>query len=135
MTGNVSVPTFAQVFGRGNDRPPDWIGLITGLAFAAVTTAIYATLGLVFDPRFRDFPDAALTASIAPFALLFAMRPQRSGTRPLAELIAAASLAASAIYIALNESLANWQALWFAAALFVLSFTLAQVRDGQSSTQ
>jgi hypothetical protein len=38
-------------------------------------------------------------------------------------------LTGSAVYIALNEGFANWQALWFSAALIALAFTLVQARD------
>ena len=48
---------------------------------------------------------------------------------PAAETAMAATLAASAGYIIANESLANWQAMWFAAALLALAFTLLQARD------
>jgi hypothetical protein len=41
----------------------------------------------------------------------------------------AATLAGAAVYIVLNEGLANWQALWFAAGLIALSLTLARARD------
>jgi hypothetical protein len=41
----------------------------------------------------------------------------------------AVTLAVSAVYIVANESFANWQALWFAAALLVLALTLVQARD------
>ncbi|MGZ5867424.1 MAG: glycoside hydrolase family 17 protein [Xanthobacteraceae bacterium] len=136
LRGNAAMPSFAETLDRKSDRPRNRLGLVAGLAFAAiVVTTIYAALGLVFDPRYRDFPDAALTAMIVPFALLFVMQSRRSGSRPLAELLAAITLTASAIYIAFNESLANWQALWFAAVLLLLSFTLARVRDGQNSAQ
>jgi asparagine N-glycosylation enzyme membrane subunit Stt3 len=45
----------------------------------------------------------------------------------------AVTLAASAVYIVLNESFENWQALWFAAMLAVLAVTLFRSRDGQST--
>jgi hypothetical protein len=39
-------------------------------------------------------------------------------------------LGLSAIYIVVNESLANWQALWFCAGLVALGVTtLGQARD------
>ena len=41
----------------------------------------------------------------------------------------AATLTASAVYIVGNESFANWQAVWFAAALLALAFTVLQVQD------
>ena len=45
----------------------------------------------------------------------------------------AVTLAASAVYIVLNESFENWQALWFAAMLAVLAVTLFRLRDVQST--
>jgi hypothetical protein len=42
-------------------------------------------------------------------------------------------LAGSAVYIVLNESVANWQALALAGALVVLAVTLAHLRDGPST--
>ena len=47
----------------------------------------------------------------------------------MAETVAAAVLAASAVYIVLNESFANWQAVWFCAGLLGLGFILARARD------
>jgi hypothetical protein len=41
-------------------------------------------------------------------------------------------LALSVPYIVINESLANWQALWLCAALLALAVTLFQVRDARS---
>jgi len=38
-------------------------------------------------------------------------------------------LVASAGYIVLNEGFANWQALWFCAALLGLAFILERARD------
>jgi glucan 1,3-beta-glucosidase len=49
--------------------------------------------------------------------------------RPAAETLAAAMLAASAVYIAINETLANWQALWLAAGLIGLAVILVRARD------
>jgi glucan 1,3-beta-glucosidase len=62
-----------------------------------------------------------------PFALLtFDARP--AGVRGLAETMAASTLALCAIFIVWNETLANWQALWFAAALALLAFSLLRAR-------
>jgi hypothetical protein len=46
-----------------------------------------------------------------------------------AELAAAAVLGLSAIYIVFNETIANWQALWFCAGLIALAVTLVRVQD------
>ena len=51
----------------------------------------------------------------------------------MAETVAAAVLAASACYIVFNESFANWQAVWFCAALIGLAVILVRARDVPSS--
>ena len=86
--------------------------------------AVQSALPLSFDPRYRDFPFAPLTAAALPFVLL----PRGAGLRPLAETIAAATLLPCALFIVWNESLANWQALWFAAALALVAFSLLRAR-------
>ena len=53
--------------------------------------------------------------------------------RFVAETVAAATLALSAIYILFNETLADWQAVWFALALIVLAVTLVPVRGAPDS--
>ena len=61
-------------------------------------------------------------------------RSDRGAARPsAAEAIAAITLALSAIYIAINETAANWQALWLGAVLLVLAATLARSRGARSS--
>jgi hypothetical protein len=64
-----------------------------------------------------------------PFLVLFCTTPRPAGSRAVAELAGAFLLAAAAVYIAINESFANWQALWFSADLVCLAFILALVRD------
>jgi hypothetical protein len=47
-----------------------------------------------------------------------------------AEVATAAILGLSAVYILFDETLANWQALWFCAGLIALTVTiLVPVRD------
>ena len=75
-----------------------------------VLLALQAALGLVFDPRYRDFPFAPLTAAVVPFLVLMFAVPRPRGARAVAETVAGAALIASAGYIAINESFANWQA-------------------------
>jgi hypothetical protein len=93
--------------------------------------AVQAALGLVFEGRYRDFPFAPLTGAVAPLLFLapWHLRPKA----PAAETAIAVALAGSAIYIALNESFANWQALWFSAALLAFAVTLLQARDAPGS--
>jgi exo-beta-1,3-glucanase (GH17 family) len=122
-----ALPSFAALFGR-SDAPRDALSLAIGVSFIAlVLLALQDALGLVFDPRYRDIPFAPLTAAVVPFLVLSMSRPD--GSRAVAETIAAAVLAASAGYIVINESFANWQAVWFAAALVGLAVTLLRVRD------
>ena len=86
----------------------------------------------MFDPRYRDFPFAPLTAAVVPFFMHGATMPRPLGRHGAAEWAAAAMLALSVPYIVLNESFANWQSLWLCATLALLAFTLARVRDAQS---
>src|SRR2546421_532819 len=82
--------------------------------------AVQAALGLVFDPRYRDFPFAPLTAATIPLLLATKGKPATKGAllarwkrrlrASAAETAVAATLAASAVYIVCNESFANWQA-------------------------
>jgi glucan 1,3-beta-glucosidase len=104
------------------------LALTLGLLLMALTVlALQAALALSFDPRYRDFPFAPLTAAVLPFALLtFVVRPV--AVRGLAETIAAAALSLGAIFIVWNETLGNWQAMWLAAVLALLAFSLLRVR-------
>lgn len=93
----------------------------------AVTTLIAAetALGLVFDPRWRDFPFATLTMAVVPFFTLVLLNGRRGKeVQPLAESMFAGLFAAAATYILFNEGLENWQALWTSAAYLLLGATL-----------
>ena len=87
----------------------------------------------MFDARYRDFTYAPLSAAVVPMAVASLLGARGSGPRGAAETIAAVTLAGSAVTIVLNESFANWQALWLAAVLVVLAVTLARLRDAQST--
>ncbi len=99
------------------------------MLIALAVLSVQAALGLVFDPRYRDFPFAPLTGAVTPFLLIATWQLRLRVRRPAAETVAAATLALSAIYIVLNEGFANWQALWFCAGLIALALTLLQARD------
>lgn len=104
-------------------------GMALGASWiATIVLSIQVGLGLVFDPRYRDFTFAPLTPAIVAFAALSLLGPRRDGERGAAETVSAALLAGSAGYIALNESLANWQALWLCALFALLSLVLLRVR-------
>lgn len=124
--GGAGVPSFAETCHR-DGRPRPWLDDLLGLAFVAlVVLSIQVALGLVFDPRYRDFPVAPLTAAAAPFAVLLSGARRRAGG--LAEAVSACLLALSAVYIALNEGFANWVSLWLCAVFALLALMLAARR-------
>ena len=129
LARGIAIPELAHVLGRKPERPSDRVELALGWVLAAVVVvALQTALGLVFDARYRDFPAAALTAAVLPFGLLLVTQGRTAGVRPAAETVAAVILAGSAIYIAINETLANWQSLWTCAALLILALILERSR-------
>lgn len=119
------IPTLASMLGRRGSAPTSPIAFaLGGLLIILVVLAVQAALGLVFNPRYRDFPFTALTAAAAPFVVLMTAWPKRSDIRANAETVAAALFALCAVYITLAETFANWQALWFCAALLALAVSL-----------
>jgi glucan 1,3-beta-glucosidase len=134
LARNGAIPAIARTLGPAAQRPCILVDWLSGLILVATTVLAIATaLGLVFDPRYRDFMFAPLTAAVVPFAVASAVGSRGTGRRGTAETIAAATLAGSAVYIVLNEGFANWQALVLAGALLALAVTLARLRDGQST--
>jgi exo-beta-1,3-glucanase (GH17 family) len=127
------LPTFAVLLGGGGELRSTPTRTL-GITFTAlVLLSLQVVLGLVFDPRDRDIDFAPLAAAVIPFLVLFFSTPRQTGGRPVAERVAACVLTASAIYVLLNESFANWQAVWLCAALLGLAFILALARDAPSS--
>jgi exo-beta-1,3-glucanase (GH17 family) len=135
-----AMPSFACLLGRGADRPSGPLTLLLGaLLIGLAVLAMQAALGLDFDPRYRDFPFAPLIGGAFPFLALHVLRAASNetdvapahakGPKGPAEVATAAALGLSAIYIVLNEAVANWQALWFCAGLVALAVTLVRVRD------
>jgi exo-beta-1,3-glucanase (GH17 family) len=125
MSGR-TLPTFSEIMGpQGSVRLP---GSLIGSGLVLTLTALVAcesALGLVFDPRYRDFPFAALTIAAVPYLILRLLtRPQPARPRPPAEAVFAGLLGLSAAYIVFNEGFENWQSLWTCAAFFGLAMTL-----------
>jgi glucan 1,3-beta-glucosidase len=128
----VSIPSFASVLARREERVRDPLALALGVLLIVLTVLVlHAALGLAFDPRYRDFPVAPLTAGIVPFLALSLTRSQARRAPGTAEIAAATVLALAAVYIVLNETWANWQAVWFCALLAALAVTLWRVRDAR----
>jgi exo-beta-1,3-glucanase (GH17 family) len=126
------LPSFADVLGKREGPALSGAEWIAGLLVVATTVmAVQVALGLVFDPRYKDFPFAALTASVVPIALLALWSRSGDVRRCLAERIAAATLALSAVYIVFNESVANWQSVWLCLLLLLLSLSLVRFRWSQ----
>ena len=126
----VPVPAFSRVLGEAEDRPSDWLLLALGWSrIVLCVLSVEIGLGLIFDPRYRDFPFAPLTAAGVPFLVLVLIGPRPSARLGLAETVTAIALGGSAIYIAIHEGTANWQALWLAAVLASLSLALLRSRD------
>jgi exo-beta-1,3-glucanase (GH17 family) len=131
MSGR-GLPTFLELLGPRDQRVRSAMAIILGLALI-VTTLIGAetALGFAFDPRYRDFPFAALTMAVVPFAALTLLNRPKEGTRPVAEAVFAGLFAGTAVYTGFNEGPDNWQSLWTCAVYFVLAVTLWQARAAQ----
>jgi glucan 1,3-beta-glucosidase len=128
MSGR-SLPTFLELLGPRDGRNRSAFPILLGLVLA-VTTLIAAetALGFVFDPRYRDFPFAALTMAVVPFSTLMLLNRPQVGARPLAEAAFAGLLAVAVLYIGFNEGPDNWQSLWTCAVYLLLAVTLWQAR-------
>lgn len=95
------------------------------LLAASLVLAAQIGFGLVFDPRYKDFQFAGLTPIVAAFAFYAAVAgPGRFSEGRHAEKMAAVLFLGAGTYVALNETLANWQALWTGSLFVVLAFTL-----------
>jgi exo-beta-1,3-glucanase (GH17 family) len=127
-------PSFAALLSRAGG-PRDALGIALGASFILLTLlSVQTALGLVFDPRYRDIPFAPQSGAVIAFLVLMMSTPRSSepstvGPRAMAEVLAAAVLAVSAVYIAFNETFANWQAIWLCAGLLGLAVILARARD------
>jgi glucan 1,3-beta-glucosidase len=110
---------------RGSRRDA---AILAALLVATVVATIHVALGLVFDPRYKDFPFAALTGPVTALAVV-AFMGARAIVRPgAAEIAAACVLAGSALFIVANEGAANWQAVWLALLFVALALTALRAR-------
>ncbi|QPF88283.1 beta-(1-6) glucans synthase [Bradyrhizobium genosp. L] len=128
MAGRTS-PSFLDVLGPRGIQTESILASLHGVVWMVVVvigTAI--ALGLVFDPRFIDFPFASLTIAAVPFAAATLLNPARKGSRPMAESLFTGIFVFAAVYVGLNEGPANWQSLWTCAAFILLAVTLWRAR-------
>jgi glucan 1,3-beta-glucosidase len=127
MARSIALPPLAAIIGPRADRVRDPLLVTLGILLMVLALlAVQSALALSFDPRYRDFPFAPMTAAAAPF-LLLSLNARAVGPGVRAETVAAAMLVLCAIFIVWNETLANWQALWFAAALGLVAFSLLRL--------
>jgi hypothetical protein len=128
-----ALPTFLELLGPRDLRARSALSILLALVLA-ITTLIAAetALGFVFDPRYKDFPFAALTMAVLPFSTLTLLNRPKQGRRPIAEAAFAGLLATSMLYIGFNEGPDNWQSLWTCAMYLLLATTLWQARGVQT---
>ena len=129
MSGR-ALPTFQELIGPREGRIPSAPTMVLGFVLTLTTLLAGETaLGLLFDPRWRDFPFASLTMAVVPFWTLTQFNRPRSGTRPIAETAFAALFGATALFATFNEGFDNWQSLWTCAAYLLLGMTLYRARS------
>jgi glucan 1,3-beta-glucosidase len=131
MSGR-ALPSFLELLGPREGRVGSILTAILGAALI-VTAVIGAgtALGFVFDPRYKDFPYAALTMAVVPFWTVMLLNRPQAGVRPLAETVFAGLLAVAAVYTGFNEGGDNWQSLWTCAVYLLLAVTLWRARAVQ----
>ncbi|MBV8752004.1 MAG: beta-(1-6) glucans synthase [Hyphomicrobiales bacterium] len=133
LTRNVPVPSFSEVIGPRKNEAPSRAGLAFGISWVVLcAVAAEVALGLAFDPRYRDFPFAPLGAAAAPF-LILTFVGAAARRRELAEIVMAAVLAASSLYIVWNEGPANWQSLSLCGVFAAIVIALLRPRAEPSS--
>jgi exo-beta-1,3-glucanase (GH17 family) len=124
-----ALPAFVELFGPRAGRTPSWPALLFGWTLTvAILVATETALGLVFDPRSRDFPFASLTMFVVPIGIVTLLNPRKSDTRRVAEAVFACLFVSSALFIFFNEGVRNWQSLWTSAAFLLLGISLAPPR-------
>ena len=131
MSGR-ALPTFLEVLGPREDRARSVLAVLLGVTLI-VTVLIGAetALGFVFDPRYKDFPFAALTMAVLPLSLLTLLNRPQDGARPISEAVFASLFVMAGLFIMFNEGQNNWQSLWTCALYFLLGVTLWQARGVQ----
>lgn len=122
--------TFANVLGGNPHASMPPVKTILGYArIVATLMTTEAALGFVFDPRYRDFPFAALTIFAVPVVVSRLAQRGYEGEPAFSERLFAGILGLSAIYIGFNEGPANWQSLWMCGCFVALALSLWRARD------
>jgi exo-beta-1,3-glucanase (GH17 family) len=132
MSGR-ALPTFLELLGPREDRTRSVPTVLLGTTL--IVTALIAAetaLGFVFDPRYKDFPFAALSMAVLPLSLLTLLNRPQQGARPVSEAVFAGLFVIAALFTFFNEGPNNWQSLWTSALYFLLGVTLWQARGVQT---
>lgn len=132
LTGGVALTSLAVAL-DGALRRTASRGAVAASALLALTVLALGTsaLELIFDPRYKDFGYFALSAPVvAMLVLSLVRRPDRTGIG-MAETASFWLLLVGGLYVPLNETLKNWQAVWFGLLCLALAFTLWRVRAGR----
>jgi hypothetical protein len=120
------LPALVELFGPSEGRTRSWPTLILGsMLTVAILVAAETALGLVFDPRSRDFPFASLTMFAVPLWIVTLLNPRKSASCRVAEAVFACLFVGSALFIVFNEGVRNWQSLWTSVAFLVLGVSLS----------
>jgi glucan 1,3-beta-glucosidase len=124
----ISPVSFARLMGRpvSRTRLETWLG---SMLAALSVLSVFLALGLVFDPRYREFATSTLIGPVAGFLALALVVPRTGSV--VSERVFAAVLALSAIVIVVQEKVSNWESLLFAGLLLTLAGTLFLARAGQ----
>ena len=109
-----------------------WSLLLAILFAATLVAAIHVALGLVFDPRYKDFQLALLSGPVVALAIVALVKEPTAPLPGIAEWVAAGVLVGSALFVVFNEGIANWQALWFGGLLLVLALTAYRATPARS---
>ncbi len=119
------LPAFLELVGPREGRTRSVAARVLGFALMATTlVAAEIALGLVFDPRSRDFPFAGLTMAVVPIWTVTLLNRRKSDAGATTEAVFAGLFVAAALYIFFNEGTSNWQSLWTAADFFLFGATL-----------
>ncbi|MEZ5820326.1 MAG: beta-(1-6) glucans synthase [Xanthobacteraceae bacterium] len=127
------LPTLLEWLGPHTYRTRSVPTILLGLALAAIMVITAETaLGFVFDPRYRDFPYAALTMAVVPLMGLAVLNRPQAGARPIAESVFAGLFAIAAVFVGINEGRDNWQSIWTCVMYLLFALTLWRARAVQN---
>jgi hypothetical protein len=128
MSGR-ALPAFAELIGPHKMQTRSLPALLLGVVLLVTAlAAAESALGLMFDPRSRDFPFASLTMAAVPIWAVTLLNRPKPEVCATSESVFAGLFATAAVYILLNEGIQNWQSLWTAAALLLLGAALWRSR-------